>query len=236
MIRRRSYLAVLLLVAAVTVTQASDAPRLADFPFWKNMSGLWASENTYFTADMDYTIRTYNSLVRIELNGTTFRETEHRFYPSGIATSRYGQGLMGPDEGIELIITRTGELLDAAGTLGNIRADHSSGPFNPESVYRVLSADDGVRVTPNPETGVDYYRMYFNFTTPDHRFRSNFGLVYDSADDVGALRAFILYRDKRVDEAGFAAKRAEFRARNNVKVISIADPDNPGESRLSRLD
>ncbi|MFT7289252.1 MAG: hypothetical protein ACI87W_003381 [Halieaceae bacterium] len=235
MIRRRFYLALLLLVASAT-TQAADAPRLADFPFWKNMSGLWASENTYFTADMDYTIRNYNSLVRIELHGSTFKETEHRFYPSGIATSRYGQGLMGPDEGIELIITTTGELMDHAGTLGNIRADHSSGPFNPHRVYRVLGADDGVRAAPNPQTGVDSYRMYFNFTTPNHRFRSNFGLVYDTADDVGALRAFILYRDKRIDEAGFAAKRAEFRTRNNVKLISVVDPDNPGKSKLSRLE
>ena len=143
---------------------------------------------------------------------------------------------MGPGEGVELVIITTGELIDDKGTLGNIRMDHSSGPFDPSVVYRVLSNNDGVRVRPNAKTGVDTYRMYFNFTTPDHRFRSNFGLVYEDGDDVGGLRAFILYRDKRMPRSDFKAKRAEYRARHNVKVLRVADPDNPGKSLVGRLD
>lgn len=210
--------------------------KLSGYPFWQNMSGWWASDNTYFTSDMDYTVRSYNSLVSIELDGTKFRESEHRFYPAGIATSRYGKGLMAEGEGIELIITTEGELVDDKGTLGNLRMDHSSGPPDPTVTYNVLSDNDGVRVRPNAETGIDTYRMYFNFTTPNHRFRSNFGIVYDEAEDVGALRAFILYRDKRIERSEFEAKRAEFRERNNVKVISIADPNNPGQSLVTRLE
>ena len=214
---------------------AQDA-KLSDFPFWQKMSGWWASENTYFTADMDYTVRSYNSLVHIELDGTKFRESEHRFYPAGIATTRYGEGLMGPDEGVELIIVTTGELVDDKGTLGNIHMDHSSGPFDPSVEYRVLSDDDGVRVRPNAKTGVDTYRMYFNFTTPNHRFRSNVGLLYEDGQDIGGLRAFILYRDKRIEQANFNAKHAEFRARHNVKVLRVVDPDSPGKSLVTRLD
>lgn len=226
----------LALAGAGLPAQAADGPGLADFPFWQKMAGWWSSENTYFDNDMDYTVRAYNSLVHIELDGTRFTESEHRFYPAGIATGRYGKGLMGPGEGIELIIKTTGELIDDAGTLGNIRMDHSSGPFDPTVVYRVMSENDGVRVRPNEKTGIDTYRMYFNFTTPNHRFRSNFGLIYDEADDVGGLRAFILYRDKRMERSDFTAKRAELRARHNVKVISTADPDNPGMSLVRRLD
>ncbi|MDE0799676.1 MAG: hypothetical protein OSB02_02925 [Rhodospirillaceae bacterium] len=210
--------------------------KLSDHPFWKNMSGWWASENTYFTSDMDYTVRSYNSLVFIELDGTKFRESEHRFYPAGIATSRYGEGLMAEGEGIELIIITEGELIDDEGTLGNIQTDHAGGPNDPAVVYNVLSDNDGVRLKPDPKTGVDAYRMYFNFTTPKHRFRSNFGIVYDEAEDVGALRAFILYRDKRMEGSDFKAKRAAFREHNNVKVISVADPGNPGQSLVTRLD
>lgn len=210
--------------------------KLSDYPFWQNMSGWWASENTYFTSDMDYTVRSYNSLVYIELDGTKFRESEHRFYPAGIATSRYGKGLMAEGEGIELIVVTTGDLIDDQGTLGSIQTDHAGGPSDPAVVYNILGDNDGVRLKPNPKTGIDTYRMYFNFTTPNHRFRSNFGIVYDEAEDVGALRAFILYRDKRIDRSAFKAKRAEFRERNNVKVISVADPDNPGQSLVTRLE
>jgi len=214
---------------------AQDA-KLSDFPFWQKMSGWWASENTYFTADMDYTVRSYNSLVHIELDGTQFRESEHRFYPAGIAKTRYGEGLMGPGEGVELIIITTGELIDDDGTLGNVRMDHSSGPFDPSVEYRVLSTDDGVRVRPNAKTGIDTYRMYFNFTTPNHRFRSNVGILYEEGEDIGGLRAFILYRDKRMTRDDFKAKRAEFRARHNVKVLRVVDPDKPGTSLVTRLD
>lgn len=237
MLSPRSALGVSLIIALSTLSvRADDHLALADFPFWQKMSGWWASENTYFTADMDYTVRGYNSLVNIELDGTKFTESEHRFYPAGIATTRYGQGLMGPDEGIELVIITTGELIDDKGTLGNIRMDHSSGPFDPAVTYNVLGHDDGVRIRPNAATGIDTYRMYFNFTTPDRRFRSNFGLIYDNGEEDGGLRAFILYRDKRIERSDFAAKRAEFRERHNVQVISRADPDNPGKSKVVRLD
>lgn len=233
---RRGALALAAAWLLIAGDAAADDLALKDFPFWQNMAGWWASENTYFDDDMDYTVRGYNSLVHIEIDGTRFREVEHRFYPAGIATTRYGRGLMGPDEGIELIITTTGELIDGAGTLGNIRMDHSSGPFDPTVVYKVLGDQDGVRVRPSAETGIDTYRMYFNFTTPTRRFRSNFGLIYGQGEDDGGLRAFILYRDKRIDESEFAAKRAEFRERRNVQVISVADPDNPGTSKVTRLD
>lgn len=214
---------------------AQDA-KLSDFPFWQNMSGWWASENTYFDSDMDYTVRAYNSLVHIELDGKTFTESEHRFYPAGIATTRYGEGLMGPGEGVELVIITTGELIDDQGTLGKVRMDHSSGPFDPTVTYNVLSDNDGVRVRPNAKTGIDTYRMYFNFTTPNHRFRSNLGLLYEDGEDIGGFRAFILYRDKRIQRSDFKAMRAEYRARHNVKVLRIADPNNPGKALVTRLE
>ncbi|MDG2244228.1 MAG: hypothetical protein P8L66_12125 [Rhodospirillaceae bacterium] len=225
------------LIGLVVAGNASaQDTQLSDFPFWQKMAGWWASENTYFDSDMDYTVRAYNSLVQIELDGKKFTESEHRFYPAGIATMRYGEGLMGPGEGVELIIKTTGELIDDKGTLGKVRMDHSSGPYDPAVTYNVLSDNDGVRIRPNAETGIDTYRMYFNFTTPNHRFRSNLGLLYEDGQDIGGFRAFILYRDKRITDDDFAEKRAEYRARHNVKFLRVVDPDTPGKSLVTRLD
>ena len=196
-------LPLLLLLGLIPVANAQEGRTekavLADFPFWQKMAGWWESDNTYMDAEMDYLVRAYSSLVHIELDGRYFRETEHRFYPAGLGTSRYAQGLAGSAEGVELVVNTTGELLDASGTLGAIRVDPQVASSGPNVFYRVLGENDGVRVNTNPETGVDTYRMYFNFTTPDRRYRSNFGLLSEDNESAGGLRAFILYRGRRID-------------------------------------
>ena len=215
---------------------AGNQPELASFPFWQQMAGCWEGDNTYFDSNMDYTVRTYNSLVKIELSGATFRETEHRFYPAGVGPSRYAKGLARPGEGVELVVVTTGELIDDAGSLGSIRMDHTALSSGPNVVYRVLSNNDGVRLNTNPDTGVDTYRMYFNFITPDRRLRSNVGLYSKADEKLGGLRAFILYRDHRIQPATFAARRAALRQLHNVTVINESDPEVPGQSLARRLD
>ncbi len=208
---------------------------LADFPFWQKMSGWWESDNTYLDSDMNYLIRSYNSLVHIELRGRRFYETEYRIYPAGLGATRYGKGLEKPGEGIEVVVETTGELIDAAGSLGNIFMDHSASSGGPNVVYRMLGDHDGVRLNTNPKTGVDVYRMYFSFVTPDRRLRSNVGL-HSEGDARGSLRAFILYRDRRIEPSAFEARRAALRKAHNVRMISVADPNNPGQSLVTRLD
>ncbi|MDG2318658.1 MAG: hypothetical protein P8L79_00205 [Rhodospirillaceae bacterium] len=215
---------------------AQNGRSLADFPFWKKMEGYWESENTYFDANMDYQVRSYSSLVHVELNGHNYHETEHRFYPAGLSTSRYGKGLMQPGEGIELVVTTTGKLIDDAGTLGNIYIDHAGSSGGPNVAYHMLGENDAVRTNTIPETGVDNYRMYFNFTTPDRRFRSNFGLLGNDKENLGGLRAFILYRDHRIDSANFENRRAAIREQHKVKVISRAHTDGTRQSMVTRLD
>ena len=216
-------------------THINDGLALADFPFWQQMSGWWESDNTYLDSDMNYLVRSYNSLVHIELTGKRFHEVEHRFYPAGLGASRYGKGLEKPGEGIEVVVTTTGELLDNSGSLGKIFIDHSASSSGPHVVYRMLGNNDGVRLNTNPKTGVDTYRMYFNFVTPDRRLRSNVGL-HSEGEEIGGLRAFILYRDHRIDASAFEARRAALRQTHNVKMLSVADPDNPGQSQVTRLD
>ena len=218
-----------------TPTRGTEA-QLADFVFWQQMEGWWEGDNTYFDDQMDYTVRAYNTLVHIELIGRKFRETEHRFYPAGVGPSRYSQGLERPGEGVELVVVTTGELSDDAGSLGAIRMDHTAISSGPNVAYRVLSNNDGVRLNNNPDTGVDTYRMYFNFITPDRRLRSNVGIYSKEPDKLGALRAFILYREHRIEPEQFANRRAALRKRNNVTVLNQADPENPGKSRARRLD
>jgi hypothetical protein len=232
--------ALLLLLGLVTIGHAQDPQpdktELSDFPFWQKMAGWWESDNTYMDAEMDYLIRAYSSLVHIQLDGRHFRETEHRFYPAGLGTSRYAGGLAGPAEGVELVVNTTGELIDASGTLGSIRVDPQVASSGPNVFYRVLSEHDGVRVNTNPETGLDTYRMYFNFTTPDRRYRSNFGLLSEDNESAGGLRAFILYRGRRIEPSTFQSRRAALRERYNVGVISAADPNTTGQFRARRLD
>ena len=223
-------------IALAQDTQTGDEIGLSDFPFWRKMSGWWEGDNTYMDSDMKYLVRSYNSLVHIELHGRRFHEIEHRFYPAGLGATRYGKGLAQAGEGIELVVTTTGELIDDSGALGSILIDHSASSSGPNVVYRMLGDNDGVRLNTNPETGVDSYRMYFNFITPDRRLRSNVGLHSDGDEKLGSLRAFILYRDHRIDPTTFEARRAALRKTHNVKVISLADPDNPGQSRVARLD
>ncbi len=218
------------------VAAHDDGKILSDFTFWRTMAGWWESDNTYFDSNMNYQVRYYSSLVHIELDGRVFRETEHRFYPAGLSTTRYGQGLMKPGEGVELIVNTTAELMDHEGSLGNIVIDHAGSSRGPNAVYRMLGDNDGVRLNTNPKTGVDNYRMYFNFTTPDRRFRSNFGLLGDDEQNLGGLRAFILYRDHRIDQSDFETRRAALREKHNVKVISVADPDPTRRSLVARLD
>jgi hypothetical protein len=214
---------------------ASAEAALADFPFWQKMSGWWEGDNTYMDSDLNYLIRSYSSLVRIELKGGHFREVEHRFYPEGLGASRYGKGLEKPGEGIELVVTTTGELIDGDGTVGMIRADHLEGSAAPHNRYRLLSDNDAVRLKPNLKTGVDTYRMYFTFVTADRRLRSNVA-IHSEGEDIGGLRAFILYRDQRIDSSAFDARRAALREKHKVKLLSVADPDKPGQSRVTRLD
>lgn len=226
----------LFLLAFTTPVFGQTEKVLTDFPFWQKSAGVWESENTYMDADMNYLVRSYSSLVRIELRGRQYVEVEHRFYPAGQSTDRYGQGLMGPGEGVELVVNTTAELIDDKGTLGNIIIDHAGSSQGPNAAYRVMSNNDAVRINTNPETGVDNYRMYFNFTTPDRRYRSNFGLLGSDETNLGGLRAFILYRDKRINAADFESRRQALRQRYNVKVISVADPDPERRSIVSRLD
>jgi len=215
----------------------SGGKNLIDFKFWQTTSGWWEGSNTYFDSDMDYTIRDYSSLVHIELDGKLYRETEHRFYPDGISAERYGQNKMNPGEGVELVVVYTGELLDDSGTLGKTVADHA-GPSSGSGVaYTLLSDVDAVRTNRYKDTEFDSYRMYFTFTSPDHRYRSNFGLHYDSDDhESGSLRAFILYRDRRIEESDFEKRRKALRKKYNVKVISTSDPQKKRRSLVRRLD
>jgi len=215
---------------------AQQTSSLSDFSFWQTMAGWWESDNTYVDADMNYLVRSYNSLIHIKLDGRIYRETEHRFYPAGQATGRYGNGLMGPGEGIEVIVKYTGKLIDDAGTVGMVRADHTGRSWPSDVTYHMLSRNDAVRINTNKLTKLDSYRFYINVVTPDRRYRSNFGLISDGEENLGGLRAFILYRDRRIDSSTFDTRRSALRQKHVVKVLSVADPDNQGRSLVARLD
>jgi hypothetical protein len=231
-----------LLIAALLCPLSAAAADLADHAYWQRMSGWWRAENTYMDGALNYNVRSYNSLIHIELDGRTYRETEIKFYsPSKLAVGT-ARGQISDEEGVETVTVFTGELIDDAGSV-KLTSTVPAGPVEGDTYITVLSPDTGVRVTPNPKTGTDTYRMYIFAPTPDKRYRSNFGLVSDktgagaanAAPDakLGDLRGFSLFREDRILPTDVEKWRAEFRAQNKVAAIIEAGVD--GKPVLRRL-
>ena len=216
---------------------------LADFSFWRANAGWWRSDNTYFDHDLNYNIRSYNSVIHIELDGRTYRETEYKFYaPSKLALG-YGAGKTAADEGVETVTVSTGKLVDEGGTV-HLMESKPAMPGTALTETRILNNDTGMRVTSDPATGFDAYRMVITMPTPDKRYVANFGLVSgtigpgaaNAAPDAvtGDLRGFSLFRADRIAEADVQKWRDEFRVRNKVAAIVEAGPD--GKPTVRRLD
>lgn len=243
-------LASLLFVATAGLAHATERPSvgrsLADFPFWNLVAGWWVGESTYLGPNFDYKIRSYQSIVQLEIDGTRFRETEYKFYPPGAMATAYGRGQVRDGEGVETVTVLSGELVDDRGTvriLSMLPAVATASREDEHTLVRVLGPDTGVRVTPNPRTGVDTYRMFIFVPAPDRRFRSNFGIVSDSAGPgaanalpgavPGDLRGYSLFREARIAPGEFEQRRRDFRELNAVSAI--VEPDAAGRPAARRL-
>lgn len=200
------------------------------------MSGWWRAENTYFDGALNYNVRSYSSLVHVELIGRRYRETEYKFYPPGKLAQQAGRGKLPTDDGIETVTVLEGDLVDASGRVQLAADAHTR--------IDIQSADTGVRVTANPATGLDTYRMYIFSPAPNKRYRSNFGLVSDQAGagavnaspgaEPGDLRGYSLFREDRIEPGDFETWRQRFRVRHQVRAIAEAGPD--GRVQVRRLD
>ncbi|MBL8630372.1 MAG: hypothetical protein JNM81_12120 [Rhodospirillaceae bacterium] len=236
--------AISFVAALLWASSAFAQSQLADIPYWKLMQGWWRADNTYMDGKLDYNIRAYNSLIQVELKGRTYTETEYKFYPASKLATGYGKGVLKEGEGIETITVIKGEMADNAGTVSLTEALPRGPASKEKNEIKVLSADTGVRVTPNEATKVDTYRMFIFAPTPDKRYRSNFGIVSDktgagaanAAPDAkfGDLRGFSLFREDRIAPSEFEAWRTKYRAQNNVKAIVEIGPD--GAPVVRRLD
>ncbi len=238
-----------------TATSSSSPARpsagrsLADYPFWNLVAGWWVGESTYLGPNLDYKIRSYQSIVHVEIDGTRFRETEYKFYPPGAMATAYGRGQVRDGEGVETVTVLGGELVDDVGTvrilsmLPAMSAVATESREDEQTIVRVLGPDTGVRVTPNPRTGVDTYRMFIFVPAPDRRFRSNFGIVSDGTGPgaanalpgavPGDLRGYSLFREARIAPGEFEQWRRDFRERNAVSAI--VEPDAAGRPAVRRL-
>jgi len=225
----------LMLLVALTASSQASAGDLEDVPFWRVSAGFWVSDNTYFNGSLDYNIRAYNSIVQVEINGDTMRETEYKFYPPGKMAKAYGAGKTGEDEGIEVVTVFTGTMLDDSGT---VRIDSIRPELGGEAETRiaVLGQDTAVRVTTNPGGQADLYRMFITMPDPDRRYVANFGLVdrkQGSDEQPGDLRGFSLFRGKRIGQADFEAVRERLRQTNRVAAVVTADDE--GKPQAVRL-
>lgn len=212
------------------------AGELASIPFWSMSAGFWQSDNTYFDGAMNYNERAYNSIVEVALEGRQFRETEYKFYAPGTLATAVGQGRTKAGEGIEVVTTTLGELIDSSGTVRvtRVTAQQASAAV---MTISVLGRDSALRTVPDPGGGADQYRMFITLPARDKRHIANFGLVSGSSDAQhapGDLRGFSVFRGTRFAPAEFERRRAELRQRNSVRAIVEAGPD--GQAVIRRLD
>lgn len=233
----RSALRLSLLGAVLCGPVQAAAADLADIPFWKLSQGWWQSENTYFSPTMDYNIRSYNSLIHIEVKGRRVVETEYKFYaPSALAT-KHGAGQARPGEGVEMVTVITYDQTDDKGSVrqsGQVPATDTGGGRG-ETVIRVLNEDTAQRVVRDPAQAADTYRMLYSLPTPDKRYITNYGLNGEpvNGSGTGELRGYSIFNGSRVKDADFEAARAELRKKNNVHAIVTAGADNkPVAKRL----
>ena len=236
-------------IIAILITLLVAAPalaaetQLADFSFWRANAGWWRSDNTYFDQDLNYIIRSYNSVIHIELEGRTYRETEYKTYAPSKLALIYGAGKTTAEEGVETVTVSIGELVDEGGTVRLVESNPAM-PGAELTETRILNNDTAMRVTSDPATRFDAYRMVITMPTPDKRYVANFGLVSgtkgpgsaNAAPDaaMGDLRGFSLFRADRIAEADVQKWRDEFRVRNKVAAIVEAGPD--GKPAVRRLD
>ena len=224
----------LVIVALPHQVSAEDA-LLADHSFWQTNVGWWRSDNTYFDPDLNYNIRSYNSVIHIEIDGRTYRETEYKSYAPSQLAFRRGGGLITEEEGIEAVTVSIGELVDDTGTVRIIETQPAI-PGTALTEIRILDATNAMRVTIDPETGLEAYRMMVSLPVPDKRYISNYGLVSatDGAAAPGDLRGFSVFRGTRIPDAEAATWRARYQAQNKVAAVIAPKPD--GSAGITRLD
>jgi len=209
--------------------------KLEDIPFWRTSAGFWVSDNTYFNQSLDYNIRSYNSIVQVEIEGHSFRETEYKFYPPGKMATGYGAGQVMPDEGIEVVTVTEGEMADDR---GSISITSISPGFGGHWINRidVLTDDTAVRVTSHPGGSIDSYRMFITMPAADRRYVANFGLVDQADGEVtqpGDLRGFSLFRGRRIASEAFEETRERLRQINSVAAMVTAAAE--GQPQVQRL-
>jgi len=233
----RACLVAAVLATCVTPLVSADSAeaKLEDILFWRTSAGFWVSDNTYFNQSLDYNIRSYNSIVQVELEGRSFRETEYKFYPPGKMATGYGAGQVMPDEGIEVVTVTEGEMADDR---GSVSISSISPGFGGQWINRidVLTDDTAVRVTSHPGGSTDSYRMFITMPAADRRYVVNFGLV-DKADgeagQPGDLRGFSLFRGRRIGREAFEDTRERLRQINRVAALATADAE--GRPQVQRL-
>ncbi len=208
----------------------SSQKALQSFPFWQASQGFWVSDNTYFNHAMDYNLRAYNSIVKVELQDGEVTETEYKFYPPSKLAMGYGAGKIGPDQGIEVVTVMKGVLLDDAGTvrISSVSPDYGSSAL---TTIEILNRDTAVRTTKDSVGSTDSYRMLITMPTATKRYVANFGLIADPktvgavATELGDLRGFSLFRGSRIDEKDFKRVRAALRQSNHVTAIVRGDSE-----------
>lgn len=230
--RRAWVLAAVGLFALQTPAVARD---LDEIPFWRANEGWWVSENTYFAPSLDYNVRNYSSLVRIEVDARRVVETEYKFWPPGRMAAQAGRGLSREGEGVEQVTVKTFERTDDEGTARLISMEPAMALPGKVTTVRVTGADTAQQIVRDPSEPFDHYRMFISMPTPERRYLISYGLVSvaGAGAEPGSLRGLSTFHGRRIQQSDFERLRADMRRKYAVRVIVTAGPDHrPKPQRL----
>ena len=242
------------LFAHAELTIARD---LTDCPVWAAMDGMWRGELDYLDGDGEFITKDYNAIFDIRIDGAAYHQTNWMYYPPGSRSAAWlSRGLAGPGEGVEFIVNTFGRADGDAGDMVVTRIDHGF-DFEGQERARVISDTVVLYDYYAADTGILQHLQMVNMGAKGQRIRSAQGFdphrwLRDpvSGEDridpatgqkqpnprFGKVRGLSLYRETRMDRADFAAVRAEFRSRHNVKVLVFAGDTPDAPSRIQRLD
>ncbi|MFK7831290.1 MAG: hypothetical protein AB8B57_16070 [Congregibacter sp.] len=217
-----------------TGTPVSSRPtqNLQHSGFWRDSAGWWASDNTYLNGRLEQKITAFQSIVRLEVQGSDIIETTYRFYPPGASAEYYSQGKVQSDQGVEFASVATMRALNddqiGPGAVVTVNVSPSIGPQHTQTTTTPLSSTLAIQRITEVESGLETYHTLISMPNRDRRYTAMFGIRtgLETEDvDPGDLRGVAIFSARRISAAEVEMARERFRAMNAVGALVVGDAD-----------
>ncbi len=196
-------------------------------PFWQGNKGAWLSHNTYLGDDLNYKIKSYNSIVVVKPGVSDVVMQEIKYYPPG---AFYGQaiGLNVPaNSGVEFVSESRWLSTGSDGVV----VENTSVQKN-ISTITPLTKNAALLTITSLASGNDSYRMLITLAGRNYRHTVNLGIDADSSveADVGRLRGVSFFNGKRISPDIIPDQIEHLRKEHQVKFVVRKKPDGQFEA------